>query len=292
MSSPDSGPTLHVGCPMWAQRTWVGRFLPAGTVAGRELHAYSRLLNAVEGNTTFYAAPAPATVTKWAQQAAPDFRFVFKVPKRITHDQRLRDSGPELAAFCDLLEPLGDRIGGFTLQLPPTFGPADVGVLESAVRRRPRAWRWSVEVRHPDFFTVDGRAALDAMLSRQGVERVLLDTEFLFSRPPTSNEGREEWEQKPRVPALTEPTTDHPIVRFIGHDDPTITMNGLAKWQPIVAEWLREGRTPTFFTHTPDNSHTPALALAFHAAVAELVPALRPLLTPLPNHTIEQGSLF
>ena len=36
--------------------------LPAGTPTGRELHAYSRLLNAVEGNTTFYASPPATTV--------------------------------------------------------------------------------------------------------------------------------------------------------------------------------------------------------------------------------------
>ncbi|MGB8858847.1 MAG: DUF72 domain-containing protein [Ilumatobacteraceae bacterium] len=284
--------TLYVGCPMWAQRAWVGRFLPHDTVGGQELRAYSHLLNAVEGNTTFYAAPSPTTVGKWVEQAAPGFRFVFKVPKSITHDRRLRDTAGELSRFCRLMEPLGDRIGGFTLQLPPTFAPTDIAALETALRQRPGGRRWSVEVRHPDFFTIEGRATLDAMLARQGVERVLLDTEFLFSRPPTSDDGREEWEQKPRVPALTEPTTDHPIVRFIGHDDPDVTAAGLSRWQPIVAEWLREGRTPTFFAHTPDNTNTPALLLAFHAAVGALAPGVRRLPTPLPLRTVEQGSLF
>lgn len=284
--------TLYVGCPMWAQRAWVGRFLPAGTPTGRELHAYSRLLNAVEGNTTFYASPPATTVEKWAQQAATGFRFVFKVPKRITHDLRLRDVGPELAAFCELMEPLGDRVGGFTLQLPPTFGPGELALLEATLRNRPGGRRWSVEARHPGFFTPGGRATLDALLARHGVERVLLDTEFLFSAPPLTDKGREEWEQKPPVPALTEPTTDHPIVRFIGHDDPTITAAGIAKWQPIVAEWLREGRSPTFFAHTPDNANTPAVALAFHHALSKLVPHLAPLPTPLPLVGHEQPSLF
>ena len=31
---------------MWAQRAWVGRYLPADTAPGRELEAYSRFLNA------------------------------------------------------------------------------------------------------------------------------------------------------------------------------------------------------------------------------------------------------
>ncbi|HRA82730.1 MAG TPA: DUF72 domain-containing protein [Ilumatobacteraceae bacterium] len=285
-------PTLHVGCPMWAQRAWVGRFLPADTAAGGELSAYSRLLNAVEGNTTFYAAPTPATVARWREQALPGFRFVFKVPKRITHERRLRGVDAELTAFCRLMAPLGELIGGFTLQLPPSFGPDDMAALENALRQRPAAWRWSVEVRHPAFFTGAGRLALDAMLRRFDVERVLLDTEPLFERPPTTDDGREEWEQKPRLPALHEPITAQPIVRIIGNDDPTVTAAGVAVWTPIVAQWLRHGRTPTVFLHTPDNSGTPALALAFHAAVGQLVHDLQPLPSPPPLSSKAQGSLF
>ena len=71
-----------------------------------------------------------------------------------------------------------------------------------------------------------------------------------------------------------------------------MTADGIAKWQPIVADWLREGRTPTVFLHTPDNTGTPALALAFHTALADLIPDLEPLPTPLPLQTHEQPSLF
>ncbi|MDO8363294.1 MAG: DUF72 domain-containing protein, partial [Actinomycetota bacterium] len=61
----------------------------------------------------------------------------------------MRDTNAELSAFCALMEPLGDRVGGLTLQLPPSFSPADLMVLETTLRQRPQAWRWSVEVRHP-----------------------------------------------------------------------------------------------------------------------------------------------
>lgn len=149
-----------------------------------------------------------------------------------------------------------------------------------------------MEVRHPAFFVGTERAALDALLQRQRLERVLLDTESLFSHPPITDEGRDEWEQKPRVPALHEPLGDHPIVRFIGTDDPNVTARGLDRWQPIVAQWIRDGRTPTFFAHTPDNSTTPALALDFHAAVARLIDGLEPLPDRTPLHSLEQGSLF
>ena len=55
-----TGP-LGVGCPMWANREWVGSHLPADTAPGDELAAYAGVCNAVEGNTTFYGLPSPDT---------------------------------------------------------------------------------------------------------------------------------------------------------------------------------------------------------------------------------------
>ena len=94
---------------MWANRDWVGRSLPADTPAGRELDAYARVVNAVEGNTTFYATPDTATIDRWHAATPPGFRFVFKLPREITHDRRLRNSTAELRTFLGCIEPLGDR---------------------------------------------------------------------------------------------------------------------------------------------------------------------------------------
>jgi uncharacterized protein YecE (DUF72 family) len=265
---------LYVGCPMWAHRPWVGRHLPAGTPTGSELAAYSKVVNAVEGNTTFYANPTPRVVARWADQADPGFRFVCKAPREVTHERRLRDVDTVLAAFVDLMAPLGPLLGGITLQLPASFGPGDLGALAAVLAQAPAEVRWSVEVRHPDFFAGPARAALDRLLGRCGAERVLLDSRALFAEPPRSEAGREAWQAKPRVPALTEALTDQPVVRFIGSDHPERTDAGLAGWQPIVADWVRDGRTPTFFVHTPDNLESPALARSFHAAVAGAVSGL------------------
>ena len=277
---------------MWAQRAWVGTYLPAGTPAGRELGPYSRLLNAVEGNTTFYALPPATTVAKWASTAEPGFRFVFKVPRTITHDQRLRDVREELAAFVDLLSPLADLVGGLTLQLPPSFGPRELDALDRVLAEAPKVWRWSVEVRHPEFYGGDAKRALERVLTRHGAERVVLDTVTLFHRTPYSPEGREEWRTKPRVPLLAEPLTDQPVVRFIGSDHPELTDQGLQRWEQTIAEWLDEGRSPTLFVHTPDNTRSPGLARAFHARLCGMVDGLAPLPEPLPTSPPEQGALF
>ena len=277
---------LHVGCPSWAHRPWVGRFLPADTRPGTELHAYSRRVNAVEGNTTFYAMPQPTTVAKWATQALPGFRFVFKVPQTITHHKRLRDIDDEMCAFLDLIEPLHDVVGALTLQLPASFGPTDLATLDSVLRGLSAQWRWSVELRHPAFFTGSTRLAVDRVLSAHGAERVLLDSRPLFARPPLTDPGREAWSRKPRIPALQQPLTDQPIVRLIGSDRADVTADGLQRWEAIIAQWIRDGRSPTFFVHTPDNDDALRLAVDFHASVIALVPGLAPLPQPA-AHSVE-----
>jgi uncharacterized protein YecE (DUF72 family) len=276
---------------MWAHRPWLGRFLPS-SAPGHELEAYSRLLNAVEGNTTFYASPQPTIVARWVSQTNPGFRFVFKVPREITHVQRLRDIDRHLNAFLTLMEPLIERTGAVAFQLPPSFAPVDLPVLEAVLANVSTAWRWAVEVRHPAFFDGPDRVALDAVLARHGTERVLLDSRTLFARPPRTEAGRDAWAQKPRLPTLAEPITDRPIVRFIGSDHPDLTEAGLQQWHEVVAGWLHEGRSPTVFVHTPDNDDVPALARGFHAAVALIAPGLSLLDDPLPVDDAEQGSLF
>ena len=83
--------------------------------------------------------------------------------------------------------------------------------------------------------------------------------------------------------------TEHPIVRFIGRDDETRTVAGWQPWLDVVAGWLREGRSPTVFIHTPDNIDAPILARRFHDEVRALVPELEPLPEPV---EAEQATLF
>ncbi|MFG1860891.1 DUF72 domain-containing protein [Microbispora bryophytorum] len=274
---------LHVGCAMWTHAPWRGRLLPHPLPAGERLRAYATWCNAVEGNTTFYATPSRSTVESWAGQTDPGFRFVVKLPKPITHERRLTGADDELRAFLDAIEPLGPRAHALWIQLPGSFGPADVGALAAFLGRLPRDHRYAVEVRHRAFFD-DPRAVrlLERVLTGAGAEWVPFDTTVLFRSPPTSDGERDAWSKKPRVPLRTAALTDRPIVRYIGRDDPERTAEGWRHWVDAVAGWLREGRSPTVFVHTPDNADALTLARRFHDDVRAEVPGLEPLPEPMP----------
>jgi uncharacterized protein YecE (DUF72 family) len=272
---------LHVGCAMWTHAPWQGRYLPKSLPSRDRLRAYATWCNAVEGNTTFYATPALGTVRSWAEQTAPGFRFILKLPKAITHERRLADVDDAVRAFLAAIEPLGPRAHALWVQLPPSFSPADLGALSGFLRRLPHGYRHCVEVRHRAFFE-DPRSEqqLESALGDVGAEWVILDTSVLFGTPPVTDAEREAWTRKPRLPRRSRALTSYPVVRYIGRDDAARTVAGWQYWVGTVAAWLREGRSPTVFIHTPDNVDALELARRFHGEVRALVPEVEPLPEP------------
>ncbi len=283
LTSTNTG-SLHVGCPMWNYAPWQGRFLPHPLAPHERLRAYASWCNAVEGNTTFYATPPPATVRSWAAQAPDDFRFVFKLPRPVTHEHQLVGADAALRGFLEAVEPLGPRAHTLWVQLPPSFAPDGLGALAELLRRLPDGRRRAVEVRHRAFFADEHWAGeLERVLADAGAEWVTFDTTALFDGPPAASAAeREAWRNKPRVPRRARALTRYPVVRYLGRDDPEQTAAGWGPWVETVTGWLREGRSPTVFIHTPDNVESLGLARRFHDAVRARVPELSPLPEPVP----------
>ena len=273
---------------MWAHKGWQGRFLPDRLRRNEQLPAYATWCTAVEGNTTAYGLPSPATVAAWADETPVGFRFLFKLPQVITHQRRLRNADADLREVVDLLAPLGERAEVLAVQLPPGFGPGDLGTLSAFLARVPPNHRYAVEVRHPAFF--DGGPAdraLAGLLADRGAEWTTFDTTTMFARPPTTDDEREAWAAKPRLPRRIVAVGDQPVVRYLGRDDVDATVAGWQPWVPVVARWLDEGRSPTVFIHTPDNDEALGLARQFHdevraAATVEVAPLPEPMVAAPP----------
>jgi len=101
----------HLGLPAWAFAGWNNVYFTSEPSA---LASYASVFNTVEGNTTFYHIPDEASVDSWYQSVLnTNFRFCFKLPKTITHQNRP----------------------------------------ESIVAKIPPDYRIALEVRHEDFFS-------------------------------------------------------------------------------------------------------------------------------------------
>ena len=161
--------SIRVGTAGWSLPRDVQARFP---VEGTHLARYATRLSAVEINSSFYRPHRQATYARWAQSVGPDFRFAVKLPKTITHERRLADSGEPLARFADEISGLGDTLGPILVQLPPSLG-FDRGIAGAFLRtlRRFIPTQAVIEPRHPAWFT----AAADDLLVAHGIARVAAD---------------------------------------------------------------------------------------------------------------------
>ena len=263
-----------VGCPSWSEAAWRGSLYPADMPATASLATYCQVFNAVEGNTTFYARPAPTTLARWAEQMPAHFHFCAKLPREISHSTNLFEQGAALAEFLQLLAPLGARVSPLWLQLPASFGPSRLTELAWLLEQlADRAV--AVEVRHAQFFDRgEAERALNRLLLERGVERICLDSRALFSCTDDSPAIRHAQGKKPRLPVRPTAFSDFPQLRFIGHPLLEANLPFLQPWLDKVAQWIEADKQPHVFLHTPDNHRAPELACLFHRQLQQRLPGL------------------
>ncbi|AMB84525.1 hypothetical protein AWM79_04055 [Pseudomonas agarici] len=288
-----TGPVLpyYLGCPSWSENAWREFLYPENARPTDFLDLYSQVFNAVEGNTTFYARPAPATVERWAQVMPGHFRFTAKFPRDISHGGDLREQAPAAEGFLQLLAPLGERVSPLWLQLPASFAPHRLSELVGFIDdlQRPLA----IEVRHPEFFARgDAERMLNRLLLDRGVERICLDPRALFSCTSTEPSVVHAQSKKPKVPPRPAAFTQCPQVRFIGHPELAANDIFLTPWIEKVAVWIEEGRTPYIFLHTSDNRLAPELARRFHQRLMARLPGLPALPELYREPAVEQLGLL
>ncbi len=279
---------------MWGHRHWVGRLFSADADAKDFLAQYSSVFNAVEGNVTFYGLPTVDTVARWNEQVADNFRFCFKFPRQITHTLKLQHAQDETSEFFNRMEPLGDKLGPFLLQLPPEYGPDELATLANYLSVLPAAYRYTVEVRHPHFYTNESAdKSLSGLLESLRMDRVMFDSRPLFSVYARNAAVKEAQRNKPRLPACTFALAQHPTLRFVGH--PTLKKNTeyFRAWLRKLVKWIDAGLEPYIFMHMADNTDAPDLANAFHKGLQDYSTAWQPLrgmpLKPKNAHPTKQA---
>jgi len=231
------------------------------------------VFNSVEGNTTFYQVPGKNQLQKWANQTPKGFKFCFKFPRHITHEELLSDVQDDVLQFVELFEAIRDKTGPFMIQLPPEFSPVHLSRLEDVLSMLPGIFNYAVEVRHPDFFDKGkNEHNLEMLLKSFGADRIIFDTRKLHSVKKTSDKTiLAAQKKKPKSPVRFGTTGSRPVVRYVGTNDILNNEAHLKEWAIIVGEWIREGLHPYVFIHSPDRVSQPKLCRHFHQLLSGLI---------------------
>lgn len=162
-------PECHIALAGWSIRKEQANLFSG---EGSHLERYASRFSAVEINSSFYRSHKRETYERWAASVPGDFRFSVKMPKTLTHQECLEDTGAELTKFLREIGGLGKKLGCVLVQLPPglAYDPRTVETFFGALRARHRG-PIVCEPRHRTWFT----GAADSRLDAHGVGRVGAD---------------------------------------------------------------------------------------------------------------------
>lgn len=153
---------IHVGTSGYAYQHWRDILYPRGLAQRFWLQRYSTLFSCVELNATFYRLPSAPMVEGWRAQPPPGFLFAAKGSRFITHMKRLKEAGPGLARYFDLLLPLVPRLRVVLWQLPPQMNRLDLERLIGFLDLLPREVRHAFEFRSEAWYCDEVCDVLDA----------------------------------------------------------------------------------------------------------------------------------
>lgn len=233
---------IHIGCAGWSLPTAVQGDFPA---EGTHLARYATRFKVVEINSSFYRPHRLDTYVRWAREAGPGCTFSVKVPKAVTHEQRLRDTEPLLDEFLAATQGLGSQLRCLLVQLPPSavFDAAVANAFLTALRERHEVGI-ALEPRHVSWFCDEAQA----LLAGHRVARVAAD--------PARHAGAEA------------PAGDAELAYFRLHGSPRVYYSaydddGLQQWATRIRAAARRARQVIcIFDNTAGGQAVPnALAL-------------------------------
>jgi uncharacterized protein YecE (DUF72 family) len=197
---------LYVGTSGYSYKQWKGIFYPEDLPEKQWLHYYGERFRTVEINNTFYRMPKTSVLEAWAGEVPADFQFVLKASQRITHQQRLKEVGENIAYLLKQAAALKERLGPLLFQLPPHLRK-DVVRLRDFLALLPPERRAAMEFRHASWFDDqvfallrDHRAALCIAEAEDDLEVPFVSTGdwgyLRLRRPDYGTEELKQWAER------------------------------------------------------------------------------------------------
>jgi uncharacterized protein YecE (DUF72 family) len=138
---------IWVGTSGYNYPEWKGSFYPPDLASAKMLPYYAARFPTVEINYTFYRMPTEKLVGGWAAQTPSPYKLTLKAPRRITHDNRLKNVAPLVEGFCQVAGTLGAKLGALLFQLPPNL-KKDLAVFDAFLETLPPKACAAFEFRH------------------------------------------------------------------------------------------------------------------------------------------------
>ena len=221
----------RIGCAGWSiDRQSVAHFPGEGS----HLERYASILNTAEINSSFYKPHQASTYARWADSVPENFRFSIKLPRTISHYQKLADVDDLLERFAAEANSLGDKLGCVLVQLPPSLA-LSLEVADDFFTRLKNSFGCMIacEARHGSWFADDATE----LLRRHHVTRVIAD-------PPAGQPGD------------FVPTTDHIYARL--HGSPRIYYSSYSDdYLDQVAAYLTDHDGWCIFDNTASGAALP-----------------------------------
>jgi uncharacterized protein YecE (DUF72 family) len=238
----------RIGTAGWSLALGEAAAFPA---EGSSLERYAARFSCAEINSTFHRSHRPATFERWALAVPDTFRFSAKLPKTITHKQRLVDAEPLLDTFMEEVRGLGDRLGILLVQLPPSlvFEPEVAESFFRALRSR-TGLTITCEPRHESWFGTEA----DGLLAEHRIARVAADPA--------------------KVPAAAEPGGWRGLSYYRLHGSPvpyrsSYESERLDSYARAIRNGLEQGRDVWCIFDNTASSAATGNALALEALLAE-----------------------
>jgi uncharacterized protein YecE (DUF72 family) len=109
---------FQIGVNGFIHSQWRGDFYPSILSERDMLVYYANRLGAVEIETSFLRMPSATTLDKWVYETPDSFRFALQVPRRITHQKRLKDVAGPVQDLLNTSKRIQRKLGALKFQLP------------------------------------------------------------------------------------------------------------------------------------------------------------------------------
>ena len=208
---------LRIGCSGWGYDDWLGGFYPKDTPKSDYLKLYSGVFDSVEVDSSFYRNPGPATTKGWYKSTPAGFLFSMKMPRRITHEKKLKDVAENLGWFYTSAKELREKAGPLVAQLPPSIKfDSHWALMKDFVKAFEMKYPHAVEFRHKSWFRDD----VYALLRDRNVAMVWTENQYL--RSPT------------------DVTADYVYLRMVGDREITEFKETQKDKSAEMREWYKE----------------------------------------------------